>query len=259
MGGWNPPVRVKRQRSNAPNRLLVIPHECYQEPSRELMTEQAWETGTFPQNMLEFLNGGGRASDRKLRLFACACCRRIWDLLPDERSRAVVVVAERFADGLATPDQLRASHRLAREVSLEQRRRNADDPHQFVSLAASDTAYPSGYSAATSATVDAAWNPVKDETGSCVREAEWTAQAGIVRDLFGNPFRTIIVDARWQTPVVTALAETIYDQWAFDRLPILADALQDAGCENVEVLNHCRSDGPHVRGCWVLDLLTGRK
>jgi hypothetical protein len=222
------------------------------------MTEQAWETGTFPQSMLSFFSDSGRASDRKFRLFACACCRRIWDLLPDERSRAVVVAAERFADGLATPAQLRASHLLAREVSFDERRRNVDDPHQFVSLAASDTAYPSGYSAATSATVDAAWNPVKDETGSCIREAEWTAQAGIVRDLFGNPFRTIFVDARWQTPVVTALAETIYDQWAFDRLPILADALQDAGCDNEGVLTHCRQSGGHVRGCWLIDLLTGR-
>ena len=84
-------------------------------------------------------------------------------------------------------------------------------------------------------------------------------RAKLLKDLFGNPFRPVTADPSWLTSTVVALANGIYTDRAFDRLPILADALQDAGCDDEEVLNHCRSEGLHVRGCWVVDLLTGRK
>jgi hypothetical protein len=77
-------------------------------------------------------------------------------------------------------------------------------------------------------------------------------------DVFGNPFRPVALDPSWLTSTVVQLAQGIYADRAFDRLPILADALQDAGCEHPDVLAHCRSDGPHVRGCWVADLLLGK-
>ena len=82
--------------------------------------------------------------------------------------------------------------------------------------------------------------------------------AGFLRDILGNPLRPVAVDASWLTSTVVALAEGIYADRAFDRLPILADALMDAGCDHAEVLEHCRGDGPHVRGCWVVDLLLGK-
>jgi hypothetical protein len=88
--------------------------------------------------------------------------------------------------------------------------------------------------------------------------AEKHAQTQLIRDIFGNPFRSVALDPRWLTSSVLDLARAIYDERAFDRLPILADALMDAGCDSGEVLDHCRGDGPHVRGCWVVDLLTGR-
>src|SRR3954466_6373424 len=75
------------------------------------MTESEWVACTDPRPMLGFLRG--RASDRRLRLFAVACCRRIWDLLPDERCRSALETAERFADGLASLESLRAAHRGA--------------------------------------------------------------------------------------------------------------------------------------------------
>ena len=84
-------------------------------------------------------------------------------------------------------------------------------------------------------------------------------QCGFLRDIFGNPFRPVSLDLRWLSSTVLDLARTIYDERAFDRLPILADALMDAGCDSDEIINHCRSEGPHVRGCWVVDLLTGRE
>jgi hypothetical protein len=79
-----------------------------------------------------------------------------------------------------------------------------------------------------------------------------------MRDIFGNPFRPVTADAAWLTSTVVSLAEGIYADRAFDRLPVLADALMDSGCENADILAHCRRDGPHVRGCWVIDLLLGK-
>src|SRR5262249_45247069 len=89
-------------------------------------------------------------------------------------------------------------------------------------------------------------------------EAERRAQARLLHELFGNPFRPVAADRSWLTSDVVGLARAIYDDRAFDRLPSLADALQDAGCDQADVLAHCRGGGPHVRGCWVVDLLLGK-
>jgi hypothetical protein len=90
------------------------------------------------------------------------------------------------------------------------------------------------------------------------RTREKTEQAALSRDIIGNPFRPITCDPAWRTSTVLALAQGIYDERAFDRMPILADALQDADCDNAGILDHCRGPGPHVRGCWVVDLLLGK-
>jgi len=82
--------------------------------------------------------------------------------------------------------------------------------------------------------------------------------ANLLRDIFGNPFRSVTVDPRWQSEIVVALATGIYAERAFDRMPILADALEEAGCDHPDILTHCRGDGPHVRGCWVVDLVLGK-
>ncbi len=82
--------------------------------------------------------------------------------------------------------------------------------------------------------------------------------ADVVRDVSGNPFRSVTFDLAWQTDTVTAIARGMYESRDFSGMPILADALQDAGCDNEEVLNHCRQPGEHVRGCWVVDLLLGK-
>ena len=80
-----------------------------------------------------------------------------------------------------------------------------------------------------------------------------------LHDIFGNPFRPIVADHAWLTPTVQSIASAIYQDRAFDRLPILADALEEAGCTNADVLLHCRQPGEHVRGCWVVDLVLGKK
>jgi hypothetical protein len=93
-------------------------------------------------------------------------------------------------------------------------------------------------------------------------EAELTAQAGILLDIFGNPFRPVTLDPfwlAWSNGTILKLTQAIYDERAFDRLWILADALEEAGCTNADILSHLRGPGPHVRGCWVVDLILGKQ
>ena len=90
------------------------------------------------------------------------------------------------------------------------------------------------------------------------RKSEREAQASLLRDVIGNPFHGAAVEIRWQTANVVALARAIYAERAFQRLPILADALEDAGCTDRAILDHCRQPGEHVRGCWVVDLVLGK-
>jgi len=90
------------------------------------------------------------------------------------------------------------------------------------------------------------------------RETEQSNRCDLLRDIFGNPFRPVTPDPRWLTSTVIDLARTIYEERQWERMPILADALMDAGCDSEEVINHCRGPGPHVRGCFVVDLLLGK-
>jgi hypothetical protein len=87
---------------------------------------------------------------------------------------------------------------------------------------------------------------------------ERSFQADIIRCLAGNPFGHTAFNPEWRTRTVEDLAQGLYEERAFDRLPILADALEEAGCDHEAVLNHFRSDGSHARGCWAVDLITGR-
>lgn len=88
---------------------------------------------------------------------------------------------------------------------------------------------------------------------------EWKVQGDLFRDIFGNPFRPVTLDPEWLTSTVTALARHMYDSLDFTAMPILADALEEVGCENADILSHCRGPGPHVRGCWVVDLVLGKE
>jgi len=205
------------------------------------MTEAEWLKCTDPQPMLAFLRG--KVSDRKLRLFAVACSRRMWDWI-DVLGRAAVEAAEDFADGLAGPDELRAA-RLACQGT----------GGQSAWYAAASNSAIAARNAARSAQAGVANNaPLGSET------AELLAQARLLRDIFGDPFRSLSLDPKpWLTPKVIELAQAIYDDRAFDRMPALADAIHKAGCDDSDILAHCRGPGPHVRGCWVVDMILGKE
>lgn len=85
-----------------------------------------------------------------------------------------------------------------------------------------------------------------------------TRQCEILRELFGNPFRRPAMDVRWFTSDVVGVARGIYAERAFERMPILADALMDAGCDDERIIGHCLGDKAHVRGCWLLDLVLSK-
>jgi hypothetical protein len=214
------------------------------------MIEHEWLTCTDPNAMLSFL--GGKTSDRKLRLSACACARRIWHLLTDKRSRRAVELAEQCADGHVASYDLPPYYDAASNAA-------AVFPAETVwfaaARAAADTArsYPPtvlGMMArAANAAAGAAAGAVPTES---------PVQADLLRDIVGNPFRSYAKESLWLTLKVVDLAHDIYQDRAFDRLPILADALEEAGCTNGDILNHCRQPGEHMRGCWVVDLLLGK-
>ena len=229
------------------------------------MTEQEWLEASDLGRMLEFLRG--KSNERKMRLFAVACCRRIWHLLIDKRSREAVEVAERYADGGATDEELETASLAAEAVWDADMKRAAKEgkwdrrsrlPYYGASAAAYNVAIPLGWWGAAPA-----FRPPNEIARETVPDtgAEGAAQCVLLWDIFGNPFRPVVINPSWlawNDEMVVKLAQAIYDERAFDRLPILADALEEAGCTSEDILGHLRGPGPHVRGCWVVDLCLGK-
>jgi hypothetical protein len=214
------------------------------------MNETEWlSCSTRPDTMLARLRG--KASDRKLRLFACAACRRFWNELTDERSQAAVVASELVADGLASREELERRHVAASGVGL--------GPPWLAYVASTGEAN----AAAQAVALQGFW---KASRRLELYPEPWAdfkrALCSLLRELFGNPFRSIAVNRAWlawNDGTVRRVAQAIYDARAFERMPILADALEDAGCGDDSILSHCRSERPHVRGCHVLDALLGKE
>jgi hypothetical protein len=205
-----------------------------------------------PEAMLKFLRTSGRASKRKLRLFACACCRSFWPLLRHKRSRKAIEIAEQYADGEATWDKLMAAYSAAK-VSFTEIAKKLE---------------PDGASRDAALRVVIFLRP--GDGPSWITAArpfcgipEPQAYAPLLRDIFTNPGRSrsrlnpsILA---WNDGTVRKLAQAIYNERRFGDLPILADALEEAGCTNADILAHCRQPGEHVRGCWVVDLLLAKE
>jgi hypothetical protein len=203
-----------------------------------------------------------RADDRKLRLFACACCRWIWDRITEDWGRHAVETAERFADGFATADELNMAHRRACEAfgwNLTLLRSGSGSYPEGAMEAACFCAHPVARTCAerTSHSSVAATGMACEDIWDFLYG--WKFQSELLKDLFGNPFRPAPAIepawSSWHEGTIPKLAADIYNGRAFDRLPMLADALEDAGCGQPEILAHFRDKGPHARGCRMLDVL----
>ncbi len=224
------------------------------------MTEAEWLACTDPTEMMYELFERGRFSPRQERLFSCACCRRIWHLLTDERSRVAVQAAERYTDGRASREELETAWRAACEDYggyAADAAACASSPERYLGSNAIDVA-----SHAVNAAYYTAFRAFTPEA-ECKRvsRAELAAQAALLRDIAGNPFRaTPTLDPAWLTwcgGTVRRLAAVIYEECRFAGLPVLADALEEACCTDAFLLDHLRGPGVHVRGCWAVDLLLG--
>jgi hypothetical protein len=206
--------------------------------------------------MLSFLRDSRKPGDRKLRLFACVCVRRVWHLLARHNSKRAVEVAERYADGL-TNSQARARAKAAAEQAVDElkgMRWNA-------AVAAMMTLAKQVRVSTVAEGIP--HDPYRPSEG----EAKNREQAQVLRDIFGPlPFRPPPPLApsllTWRDGLILRLAQAAYDNRLLPsghldqaRLAVLADALEDAGCQDAEILEHLRGEGPHVRGCWCVDLV----
>ena len=266
------------------------------------MLEQKWLTSADTETMLECLayHLAGRtpgwfdkflpwrtprldwSNNRKLRLWACACCRRIWNLLPSDSRKRAVEATESFSDGAIT--QARFEEAIAEAQAIAESRTDEEwlpvlqlqfrvdneaislffdscmEERDFATIAAWGAAWTGSWGRfAGRACLSAAAAVGKDQKAQqALVDQESLHQQALLRDLFGNPFRPASFPREiltWRDGVIPKLARSIYEERGWEHLPILGDALEDAGCSDEEILSHCRNSTPHARGCYVLDSL----
>lgn len=247
------------------------------------MTEADWLVCTHPRVMLGGLDD--RGSERKRRLFACASCHKVRHLMSDDGSWNAVLAAERYADGLATAEELDEAAGVANGNMLDAdnriRRRADEAAYQSAVILADelfqlDLAWANAALALEGHALETSSGLRPEDTermldswaeawGGSGEPMGWTEpdpateMANILRDIFGNPFRPVAFSPEWGTSSAVAMATQMYESRDFTAMPILADALQDAGCADEQVLSHCRGEGPHVRGCWVVDAVLNKE
>jgi hypothetical protein len=276
------------------------------------MTEADWLSCAEPITPYQFLRGETvtyktrwqgwvtacrfPVSERKLRLFACACCGRVAHLLPVGEARRLLAVSEAYAEGSVrdadVEDAERACVRELRGRAGSARPWLTFEQEAFTAVTRVHRTEAAGrfgslIHAARAWTGAAVWYrhvaslggvlrvkpgefaPLEAVVRTCDRPflaaehaAEAARQADLLRDVVGNPFRPVSVDPQWlewRDGTVGRMARAIYSERRFFDMAVLSDALEDAGCTDVDILSHCRDGGPHVRGCWALDLLIGNK
>lgn len=249
------------------------------------MNEYDWLAATDADKLLKQLQKMKRPlSPRKLRLFCVGCSRQIFDAM-EEMCRRAVEVAEKFADAETTLEELTA----ARNVGMRRNRSRFDIFGIIRAQKNPDGMRDFNLAKWSWEATEATTRPAKAVPGKVIQGVKMLLlilgretlpappgavavslrgllnvmtdspiQAAILRDIAGNPFHPVALEPAWQTGNAVGLAQSIYQQRAFDRLPILADAVEEAGCTNPAVLDHCRAPGHHVRGCWVVDLVLGK-
>jgi hypothetical protein len=203
---------------------------------------------------------GHHPTDRKYLLFVAACVRRIEHLLWPDARRTMLVLHERYADGQLTTQK---ESRARKNLRAAARRPYPNDARGRAGAYAAAGEVVSWLLVcpldsdpeAILDGIDAALRCDPERAERADREA--AHQAELLRDIYGNPFRPVAFSPVWRTDTALALGRQMYEARDLGAMPILADALQDAGCDRADILDHCRGPGPHVRGCWVVDLLLG--
>jgi hypothetical protein len=211
------------------------------------VSREEWFGCEYAGEMMAWLR---TASGRKVRLFACAGCRLAWGKT-SAAGRELVLAAERWADGLLTRSEL-VTLRGRCEAQIPRDRFGHPSLPDRAALATATPRKDALRNLIADVGVGIAGGSHKDRGKLARVHAELRA---LLHDIFDHLFLPAAADPAWRTSTAVALARGIYEERAFDRMPILADALQDAGCEDEQVLDHCRGPGPHVRGCWVVDLV----
>ena len=225
------------------------------------MTEAEWRACLSPEAMLHHLTD--KASPRKLRLYAVTCCHRIAPLLSDERLKNAVEVSRRFADGKATMVEMQAAGQIVAGIA-----RVWGDPLSPISRATyaiGGAAWAATRGSAWLAAWDAAWDARMAARDCLSDRTDWESerlwQAGVIKDLFGDPFRSVYIHPAWlsdSSPVVQ-LARVIYNEDRYGDMPFLGDALEEAGCPDPIILDHCRAKLTHYRGCLIVDAILGQR
>jgi hypothetical protein len=222
------------------------------------VTEEEWLACTELERLISYLKeANGKQLDRKARLFACACARQAWGRLHAQGQKAVEV-AERFADGLATAEELTSIRNVGMDAWS-----NASLDWSVMVCNGLAVSLENGFSGAlyaakhTPEALIPLGSPNRKQAKAGARRAIHT----FFIDIFGNPFRSVTVSSAclsWHDGLIVSMARQMYDHRDFTDMPILADALEEAGCTDQEILAHCRLEGEHVRGCWVVDLVMGK-
>jgi hypothetical protein len=224
------------------------------------MTEAEWLACSDPKVMWEYCDR--RATQRKKMLLRVAFCRHALTK-PDqiEEYEFELSVGEGWADGQLGGDVCARVHfRLssdADEAGTPYATFN-DPPNPRMSMQNAIIAALAPGDRATEATLAHAQQVIEDSKAAGKTSAPHLF-ATFIRDIFGNPFRPVAFAREWRTGTAVSLAKQMYESRDFGAMPILADALQDAGCDRADVLDHCRGPGAHVRGCWVVDLVLGKE
>ena len=212
------------------------------------MTEVEWLTGGDPHRLINQLESD--ANRRKLRHFVCLCVRHSLPEPLDEWVPGTLASVERRADDPACIDPgewasvlQRLDDRRPRSLSVTPSDLRQVRLSNLLELTVGEDVYDDAHEVVERLKEDG---------------VDLAAPLRLLRDIFGNPFRPVIFSPNWRTDTAVMLAKQMYESRDSSAMPILADAIQDAGCDNEDVLNHCRGPGPHVRGCWVLDAVLGK-
>lgn len=231
------------------------------------MNEQEWMACTDAGKMFDCFGGlwGDFRLDRRLRRFAVACCRRVRRLVTEDIFLAAADAGEAFTDD---PRNTKGTIPVMARASIEgwrhlRRYENSADRHQFhAARAAVATCASTDWHAGFHSMQQAAL-ALNQADVDCFDPAELRYQATLLRCLFGPLlFRPTTLALSWLTGhdgLLVSMAQQMYEGGDLSAMPMLADALEEAGCTNPDILNHCRSGGEHVRGCWVVDLVLGKR